>query len=340
MILSNRYEWSGLYGALGLSEGNKTDSRTCAPRLLHPRTTKHKRGYFVIFDLMHYGSFRFLFFPYSAKISPSSYCFVTVDSREKTSKKRSPNRIRRPNRHAMHNSVFDGKPAGRSHSVHSAFCCYYSPSFFFDDDGRGNEVWLNRMLNHLSSQHFTPLVTQLARTLPRTTKLILHKHKKKRAWAQNLNLLLNSRVTNRSFIFMEVSQLLTYSAKYCAKLVLFYTLKLSFLKFKKRSTPCVVSVVPLSNWKLSRLASKLWEFDSNQLQSSELHSHCLSSFLPLWKMNEKSLWILSFFHSFQHFSLSRLTVSPGGGNFLKLSWSLLFLRSTNFICLVKKYQRP
>ena len=85
--------------------------RTCVPRLLQPWTTKHKRSYFVIFDLMHYGSFRFLFFPYSAKISPSSYCFVTVDSREKTSKKRSPNRIRRPNRHAMHNSVFDGKPA-------------------------------------------------------------------------------------------------------------------------------------------------------------------------------------------------------------------------------------
>ena len=126
----------------------------------------------------------------------------------------------------MHNSVFDGKPAGRSHSVHSAFCCYYSPSFFFDDDGRGNEVWLNRMLNHLSSQHFTPLVTQLARTLPRTTKLILHKHRKKRAWAQNLNLLLNSRVTNRSF--MAVSQLLSYSAKYCAKVILFYTLKLLF----------------------------------------------------------------------------------------------------------------
>ena len=97
-FLSNRYEWSGLYGALGLSEGNKTDSRTCVPRLLQPWTTKHKRGYFVIFDLMHYGSFRSLFFPYSAKISPSSYCFVTVDSREKTSKKRSPNRIRRPNR--------------------------------------------------------------------------------------------------------------------------------------------------------------------------------------------------------------------------------------------------
>ena len=81
--------------------------RASAPRLLQPWTTKHKRGYFVIFDLMHYGSFRSLFFPYSAKISPSSDCFVTDDSREKTSKKRSPKRIRvaKP-RHAMHNSVF------------------------------------------------------------------------------------------------------------------------------------------------------------------------------------------------------------------------------------------
>ena len=127
----------------------------------------------------------------------------------------------------------------------------------------------------ISTLH-SAIVTQLARTLPRTTKLILHKHRKKRAWAQNLNLLLNSRVTNRSFV--AVSQLLSYSAKYCAKVILY--LKTPFrvwLRVSFRS-----SRFPIGNfhdWHQS--------YENSIQISFRVVSFTLIVFLPLWKMNVK-----------------------------------------------------